>query len=109
VRLVEIDAPELRQPYGRQATDALKGMCIGRPAEVDSRGLDRYGRTLARVYCNGVDVNAEQVRRGWAWAFTKYLTDPEITRLETEARSARRGLWRSEHPIPPWEYRHSLP
>lgn len=106
VRLTEIDAPERTQPYSRMSTNSLKQMCLGVNAEIRSAGIDRYGRTLGRVTCNGIDANAEQVQRGYAWAFDKYLTDPSIKALETEARNARRGLWQSASPVPPWEFRH---
>lgn len=106
VRLVEIDAPERTQPYSRMSTNALKALCVGKRARLERHGVDRYGRTLARVYCAGEDANASQVRRGYAWAFTRYLTDPEIARLERDARAARRGLWRSDNPVAPWDFRH---
>jgi len=66
---------------------------------------DRYGRTVARVECGGVDASAEQVRAGMAWAFTRYLTDPGLRDLKAEARSAGRGLWADAQPLPPWEWR----
>lgn len=105
VRLAEIDAPERTQPYSRISTNALKRLCVGAQATITSHSIDRYGRTIGRVTCAGIDVNAEQVRRGYAWAFDKYLTDPAIKLLETEARAGHRGLWRSAQPIPPWEFR----
>lgn len=106
VRLVEIDAPERTQPYARRSANHLKAVCVGRPARLDTPRLDKYGRTLARVYCGSVDASADQVRRGYAWAFDKYLTDPEIKRIEGEARAAGRGLWAGRDPMPPWEFRH---
>lgn len=106
VRLREIDAPERTQPYARRSTDSLKALCLGKSADLAQRSLDRYGRTLARVTCGRVDANAEQVRRGYAWAFTQYLTDPAIATLEASARTEQRGLWRAPHPIAPWTFRH---
>lgn len=106
VRLAEIDAPERTQPYARISTDALKALCVGKPTTVERYSIDKYGRTIARVYCGGVDVNARQVKTGLAWAFDRYLTDPSIKALESEAREKRRGLWRADHPEPPWEFRH---
>ena len=106
VRLTEIDAPERTQPYSRLSANSLKEICVGKPAKMRIQSTDKYGRTLARVICDGTDANAEQVRRGYAWAYDKYLTDPAIKALETEARKAGRGLWRSANPQPPWEFRH---
>ena len=42
---------------------------------------------------------------GMAWAFTRYLTDPEIAQLEKVARGTGIGLWADSSPVPPWEWR----
>lgn len=107
VRLTEIDAPEKKQAFGNRSKESLSDLCFGKTATLIEKGKDRYGRTLARVTCAGTDANAEQVRRGLAWAYTKYLTDPQIKAIEEEARAARLGLWRDEKPVPPWEWRKS--
>lgn len=106
VRLAEIDAPEKRQPFGNRSQQNLAGLCFNKQAEVVPKARDRYGRTVARVMCDGVDANAEQVRAGMAWAYTAYLKDETLTALEEEARSARRGLWFDQRPKAPWDFRH---
>lgn len=55
--------------------------------------VDRYGRTVGRVYVDGTDVNAELVRQGYAWVYRKYAEDPKLYELEEEVRKAERGLW----------------
>lgn len=105
IRLAEIDAPEKRQPFGERSKQALAAMCFQKPATVKPQTRDRYGRTVARVICDGTDANVEMVRAGMAWAFTKYLTDPQIKAIETEARSERRGLWADRVPVAPWAWR----
>lgn len=109
IRLVEIDAPEKHQPFGRTATQSLSDLCLDKTATLLEKGKDRYGRTLARVRCDGQDANAEQVRQGMAWAYTKYLTDPTIKVLEAEAMAAKVGLWIDPYPIPPWDWRKARP
>jgi endonuclease YncB( thermonuclease family) len=64
VRLVDIDAPEKKQPFGSRSRQSLTDMCAGKDARVAEQGKDRYGRTLGRVFCAGVDANAAHVRRG---------------------------------------------
>lgn len=64
IRLVDIDAPEWKQPRGKDFRASLFHMCAFKQATAETVGEDRYGRTLARVTCAGVDANAEQVRRG---------------------------------------------
>lgn len=106
IRLAEIDAPEKKQPYGQRSKEALSALCFQQQAVIKPTTTDRYGRTIARIECRGKDANAELVRIGMAWAYTKYLTDQGIKRLELEARAAHVGLWADPDPIPPWEWRH---
>jgi len=106
VRLAEIDAPEKSQPWGQRSKQALSGLCFDQAAELRPVATDRYHRTVARVVCNGFDANAELVRGGMAWAYTRYLTDPGIRAAETQARADRIGLWSETDPTPPWVWRH---
>jgi endonuclease YncB( thermonuclease family) len=94
IRLAEIDAPERDQPYGSEATAALEKLVQGRGVRIEVVAIDRYGRTVARVYRGRLDVNAEMVRRGNAWAYTRYAETVEIINAEDEARAGRRGLWK---------------
>lgn len=105
VRLTEIDAPEKKQPFGTRSKQSLSDLCFGKAAMLADRGKDRYGRTLARVQCAGVDANAEQVRRGMARVFDRYVTDRSLYAVQEEARAARRGLWSDAEPVAPWEWR----
>ncbi|WP_348758156.1 thermonuclease family protein [Candidatus Methylocalor cossyra] len=107
VRLDEIDAPELGQAFGREAKKSLSQLCFGRLAEVHEQGRDKYDRLLARLSCAGIDANAEQVRRGLAWFYTRYGHDDGLRALENLARARRVGLWADPRPIPPWEFRHT--
>ena len=105
VRLLEIDAPEKAQAFGTKSKESLSEMCFGKTAELADKGKDRYGRTLARVTCDGVDANAEQVKRGMAWVYDRYITDKTLYAVQEEAKAERRGLWHDDKPVPPWEWR----
>lgn len=107
VRLVEIDAPETGQTFGNRSKQSLSALCFNKQARLEDKGKDRYGRTLARVYCDGIDANAEQVRRGMAWVYDRYVTDRSLYALQGEAKEARRGLWADAEPMPPWEWRRA--
>lgn len=106
LRLNAIDAPELHQPFGQQSRKSLSSLCYGKFASIESEARDKYDRVVAHVRCGGLDVNAEQIRRGMAWHYSKYSDSAELQGLESEARERRRGLWSSNKPEPPWEYRH---
>jgi endonuclease YncB( thermonuclease family) len=108
VRLVNIDAPELRQPFGTRSRESLAEMCFGKIASVDVRGQDRYKRTIGQVTCAGTDANAEQVRRGYAWTYTRYARpDSPLHLIQTQAQSAHRGLWSDPGAVPPWQWRRN--
>lgn len=106
IRLSEIDAPEKRQPFGQQSKEALSNLCFQQQATIYVQGQDKYKRTLARVSCKNQDASAHMVQSGMAWAYTKYLTDPNVKAAQTEAQQAHRGLWADTNPTPPWEWRH---
>lgn len=105
VRLAEIDAPEKGQAWGARSKQHLSDVCFEKKAEVRPQTKDRYGRTVARVICNGVDSNAEQIRAGMAWVFDKYVADRSLYVLQDAARVARLGLWADPQPLAPWEGR----
>jgi endonuclease YncB( thermonuclease family) len=107
VRLADIDAPELGQPYGRASKQALSALCSGRTAVVQTQGEDKYGRTLARVSCSGAEANAEQLARGMAWFYVSHSRDEALRALEARARAGRVGLWADRNPTPPWDFRHA--
>ena len=106
VRLDAIDAPELKQPFGKHSQRSLAELCAARTARVVEKGRDRYGRTVGSIFCDGVDANAEQVRRGMAWVFERYAPrNSPLYGLQGEARGTRRGLWVDPAPMAPWDWR----
>ena len=105
IRLAEIDSPEKKQAFGERAKQSLSDLCFNAEAVVLPATIDRYGRTIARVRCGGIDASLHQVQLGLAWAYTKYLTDPAIAAAEQAARNAGAGLWADPGPTPPWLYR----
>jgi len=106
VRLFGIDAPERGQAFNVKAKEFTASLIAGKEVRVIVHDQDRYGRSVADVYgTDGQHVNAEIVKAGFAWHFTRYSNDPELAVLEHEARQARRGLWKEKNPVPPWEFR----
>ncbi|EPH1200800.1 TPA: thermonuclease family protein [Citrobacter koseri] len=107
VRLLNIDAPEKKQPYGRWSTNQLKALLAGQSVTVSYTQTDRYGRVLGRVVtANGTEANRQQVLKGAAWVYDRYNTDNSLPALQREAQTQKRGLWADNQPVPPWEWRH---
>ncbi|AHG62876.1 thermonuclease family protein [Advenella mimigardefordensis] len=116
VRLADIDAPELGQPFSQRARRRLSGMILHQKVEIIETGTDRYGRTLGTVYAKSNDpgqiaqltnINAVMVKGGTAWAnrYKGELANPQMYVLENEARRQRRGLWSDPNAQEPWEWR----
>jgi micrococcal nuclease len=105
IRLANIDAPELRQAYGRRSKEALSDTCWGKDAQYEPQTIDRYGRTVAVIYCDGIQANRSQVAQGMAWVYRKYNKDRSLWVPEQAARDRKVGLWADKEPVPPWEWR----
>lgn len=107
VRLINIDAPEKKQAYGRWSKEQLKALLAGQSVTVSYTQTDRYGRVLGRVVtANGTEANRQQVLKGAAWVYERYNTDNSLPALQREAQTQKRGLWADNQPVPPWEWRH---
>lgn len=105
IRISAIDAPEKAQPFGQRSKQALSDLCYGKPASIVYVDADRYGRTVADVSCNGVDVGRAMVGSGMAWAYDKYISGHEyLYPLQEKARRNKTGLW-SMKATPPWDWR----
>ena len=107
VRLADIDTPERGQPYGRKARQVLGEKIHRRQVDVEEVTIDRYQRLVGRVFLDGRNINAEMVEDGAAWVYRKYSDDPQLIRLESQAREQGRGLWalQPDQRMPPWEWR----
>lgn len=82
IRLSDIDAPEVShgqgrpgQPFSDQSRKSLTEMARGAQASATCYERDRYDRLVCTVFVNGQDLNAEQVRRGMAWATRRAAVD----------------------------------
>jgi micrococcal nuclease len=106
VRYIGMDTPEDVKPgtpvqcYALAAAAANRRLVAGREVRLvpDAEARDRYGRMLAYVYRepDGLFVNAELVRRGYARVLTippNVAHEGEFRRLARRARAAGRGLW----------------
>lgn len=109
VRLHAIDTPERGQPWFTQATDALSALIANKQVQIEPFEQDRYERLVGIVFLGDLNVNAELVKRGHAWAFRRYMrrADASLCEDEAAARTAKLGLWalRTDHRIAPWQWR----
>lgn len=85
VRLIGIDAPEIPghcaarrrcvKGDARASKAALAALIAGRPVRLERHGIDRWGRTLAFAWVDGVSLSCAQLRGGHAAYIAKWDID----------------------------------
>jgi endonuclease YncB( thermonuclease family) len=112
IRLGGIDAPESDQLFGGKSKRNLQRLISASSVEVEYRKKDRYGRIVGKLIKDGVDINLQQVKDGYAWHYKKYMKDQSArdralySNAEKKARVQKLGLW-AKQAIPPWKFRRS--
>lgn len=69
IRFVGVNTPERGERGYQEAKDFVKSSCLGKTVYLDidnAKHYDKYGRILAVVYADGVNLNAELLKRGYA-------------------------------------------
>ncbi|MGF1591447.1 MAG: thermonuclease family protein [Pleurocapsa sp.] len=110
VRLACIDAPEDSQPQGRVSTVTLNAFIpVGTVVELNIVDTDRYGRTVAEVLNNQVNVNQSMLKKGQAIVYHKYLSNcPDgnsYIEAEKLAKNKKMGFWNDSTFITPEDWR----
>ena len=109
VRLIGVDTPEswarrggrwlhVDEPYASEAADFLAAMLNGRSLTLtfDAGERDRYGRLLAYAWADGIFVNAQLLRWGYA---RLYIIPPNsalakrLAAAESVARAEGINVW----------------
>lgn len=94
VRLKNVDAPELKQPYGYLSFVNTNKLLSGRMVSYDSTGKDLYGRVLADIWVNNQRLDSTLIRNGWAWHYQTYSKDSLLKSMMILAINENKGLWK---------------
>ena len=106
VQIAGIDAPELTQPFGKEARDFLAETAVKKTVTVEVLETKENRSVVARVTIDGKDLAETLVEEGLAWA----SDDPSPATLkeaEERAQAGKDGLWSGADPTPPWEFRNA--
>lgn len=98
IRYLGINTPEKGQPFANEATKLNQDLVLGKEIdlEFDIQTKDRYGRTLAYVHTNGIFVNLEIIKKGFAVSETiqpNVKHQDEIVNGQKESRDSCLGIW----------------
>jgi micrococcal nuclease len=115
VRLLGIDTAEIQQQgeWGNKAKDFTRKITKGKNIKLitDVQERDQYGRVLAYVYVDGIFLNQELIKQGYAMLLT-YAPNVKYAGLlketQTKARESGAGIWNQNSGLKetPYEYRH---
>jgi endonuclease YncB( thermonuclease family) len=104
VRIDAIDTPESGEPFYDKATEYLEELILGKKVilHLVGPGFDRYGRILAEVYVDSVNVGLSMLRTGMGWLYlfpdNAYLKDKYLPAL-LHARKSKIGIWSLPEPV----------
>jgi hypothetical protein len=92
IRLLNINAPEKNSLLSQEATAFMK-QYEGKNVELESTGVDKYQRTIARIY--GPDyLNLKLVQEGLASIFLVHEDELNtFAQAEREAVKQQKGIW----------------
>ncbi|ELS5289032.1 thermonuclease family protein [Campylobacter upsaliensis] len=103
IRLYGIDAPELKQAYGKEAKEFLSALVLKQEVNLIIENKDKYERIVGTLFLKGQDINKEMVKNGYAHAYEsfskKYLAE------QADAKMFKLGLWQDERVMSPSEFR----
>ena len=113
VRLRAADAPELEQPHGKEATEALRVMLQAPHTDVVAfiHEKDHEGRYISDVFTQtGIRefqyVQARMLSGGFAWHQGAFDRRGKLKEAMDNATRDGIGLWgEEEEPIAPWRFR----
>jgi micrococcal nuclease len=110
VTLRDVDCPDPKQPYGKQAKHAAAAYLGNRDVVVRELKKDQRGRMTADLLLNdGRNIAHELVKEGLAWVQPSEIHDPALKDMEELARASKSGLWSEPDPVPPWKWRSAKP
>jgi micrococcal nuclease len=106
IYLKDIDCPDLKQPYGKQAKLVTAAFIGNRDVVVRGLKRDKQGRVSAEVLLDdGRNVGHELLKEGLAWWRRSASSDASLEVVEELARASHKGLWADSDPVPPWEWK----
>ena len=116
-RIDSIDAPEVAHPkagkagqvYGEEAKKTLQDMIMNREVTIRvskpaTQGKN-FDRSLCQIEIEGANIDKAMLKQGAAWLYRRFNNDPELSLLENDARTNKRGLWANPNAMSPENFR----
>lgn len=127
IRAAYIDAPEtpkpamgdkpaqIGQPFGNEAKKELSDLVggLGSIITANITEIDRYGRSVATIYKDDLNINLEMIKKGFAEIYAKYMPDKKTfdtySTAQSNAQKTGAGVWmQGENYVSPEAYRSGI-
>ena len=83
----------------------MSSLIYDKEVVIKYKSKDRYGRVIGIVYLNGIDINLEMIKNGYAWHYKHFDNTAEYAEAVLLAREKKLGLWSMKNPINPYQFR----
>lgn len=101
-RLYGVNAPEVKEPFYEEAKAFTENLVLGKEISIEQETnykVDKFGRELGYVFIDGVNLNIELVRNGFARVVlyekrAKIKYQDELLSAEKEAKALKIGVWK---------------
>ena len=106
IQFLDVDAPEMKQAYGREAKAYLEKNIKGKT--VTLKNVEESVLTIyAEIYSSdGTDLSVEILKSGNGWFNENKSLRKDLSKHQSEARQKKLGLWgEANTPVAPWLYR----
>ncbi len=96
LRLIGINTPEKNQPFYQEAKTYLSNQAANKTIKIESKGPDKYSRTLAYIFLENQNINAKILSKGLATLcyYDKDNHYEELKQAEEFARNNSLGIWK---------------
>ena len=100
VRYVGITSPETGEPFEKEATEANRKLVEGKEVELeyDNYKGDKFGRILAYLIIDNINVSIELARLGMAQVVVyqhkkPFIYQDKLLKAQEEAKKKKLGIW----------------
>lgn len=105
IRIANIDAPELNQPFGIESKNYLDTLLRNSDIQLKFINVDKYNRLVCDVFINGDRLDSILVYNGFAYVYNRYNHYENLNYIQDLARLERKNIWSLFPIVYPWDFR----
>ena len=96
-RVTNVDSPELKRPFGKEAKDYLESLLLNKEVSFEVEKKDAFGRYVVNLQMESEKLDEHLIRLGMCWHWHKQSNNAKLLELEQLARHQKLGLWQDKY------------